>query len=330
MRSAPAAYTADPSFTRAPGRFLGLLLLAFLLGLVFAPGALAAAGTGPAGEAWRKEALDFIGQAAPSFLLIFARTAGMLQQAPVIGSRTVPGMARVGLGFTLSIVYWSSLPVAPNVPGTVLTFFLAIIVEFLTGLLFGFAAMLMFYAFQASGELVAQQTGLSMMTTLNPSLRTQTTAVGNLFFYLSQCAFLTLGGYLWFLQGFFQSFDLFPLGGFQLTSLVWSAMGQVVVSFWMVTVQIAMPALLVMFMVDFGLGIINRTSPSVSNILEIVQAVKPTVGFLLLLLMAPNVVGAVGQWGDRFLRQSQAVMIPIALPQNQLPVIAPPKPNRAP
>jgi flagellar biosynthetic protein FliR len=283
-----------------------------------------------ASEPWRASALAFIGQAAPSFALILARTVGMLQQAPVLGSRTVPGMARAGLALMLTIVYWSSLPEAPKVPQTVGTFALAIVLEVLTGLLFGFAAMLMFYAFQAAGELVAQQTGLSMMTTLNPSLRTQTTAVGNLFFYLSQCAFLTLGGYLWFLQGYYQSFQFFPLGGFQLTVHVWRAMGDMVISFFMITVQIAMPALLVMFLVDFGLGIINRSSPAVSNILEIVQAVKPTVGFILLALMAPNTISAVGQWADKVLKQTQAVLL--AEPRNlpTLNPLAPPQPSNTP
>jgi flagellar biosynthetic protein FliR len=288
------------------------------------------AAAGAANDPWRQEALAFLGQAAPAFGLILARTAGMLQQAPVLGSRTVPGMARAGLALTLTIVYWAGLSEAPVVPHTLLTFLLAVILEFFTGLLFGFAAMLMFYAFQAAGELVAQQTGLSMMTTLNPSLRTQTTAVGNLFFYLSQYAFLALGGYLWFLQGYYQTFQLFPLGGFWLTDHVWRALSAVVVSFFLITVQIAMPAVLVMFLVDFGLGIINRSSPAVSNILEIVQAVKPTVGFALLILMVPNTVGAVGQWADRSLREAQMVMIARPGPLPSLEPLAPPQPNHTP
>ncbi|MBM3269961.1 MAG: flagellar biosynthetic protein FliR [Candidatus Sericytochromatia bacterium] len=270
---------------------------------------LLASVAGAADEPWRQAALAFLGQAAPSFGLILARTAGMLQQAPVLGSRTVPATARAGLTLMLSIIYWTTLETAPAVPDTIMLFSLALFLEFLTGLLFGFAAMLMFYGFQAAGELVAQQTGLSMMTTLNPSLRTQTTAVGNLFFYLSQFAFLAIGGYLWFLQGYYQTFELVPLGGFRLTQHVWLATSQVVVSFFLITVQIAMPAIMVMFLVDFGLGIINRSSPAVSNILEIVQAVKPTVGFMLLILMVPNTIGAVGQWADRFLRQAQSIMI---------------------
>ena len=254
-------------------------------------------------------AMAFLGQAVPSFLLILARTVGMLQQAPVIGSRTIPGTARAGLAISLTAVYWSSLAEAPIVPMTLLPFILAVVVEVATGLLFGFAAMLMFYAFQAAGEMVAQQTGLSMMTTLNPSLRTQTTAIGNLFFYLSQTAFLAIGGYLWFLSGFFQTFELFPLGGFQATDAVWHQMAKLVVAFWLIVIQLAMPATIVMFLVDFGLGIINRSSPSVSNILEIVQAVKPTVGFLVVILMVPNTVGAVQSWASRILKDTQGLGI---------------------
>ena len=259
--------------------------------------------------AWEQSALVLLGQALPVFALIMVRTIGVLQQAPIIGAKTVPAMVRAGLALALSLVYFWTLKSAPVVPHQLLAFVLAALVEFGTGYLFGMAAMILFYAFQAAGEMVATATGLSMMTTLNPSMHMQTTAVGNLFFYLSQTAFLAIGGELWFLSAYYQTFQLVPLGGFQLNLDVWNHAGNIVLDFFYIAIQLAMPAIVVMFLVDFGLGIINRAAPSVSNILQIVMNVKPTVGFVLMALMVPNVVSSIGQWSDRLLLETQALVL---------------------
>ncbi|MEB3298860.1 MAG: flagellar biosynthetic protein FliR [Candidatus Sericytochromatia bacterium] len=260
-------------------------------------------------ELWRTAALELLGQSAPVFLLMLARAIGMMGQAPILGAKSVPATGRAALALVLTFAYWSSLSRAPVVPTQMFSFLLALVIEAATGVLFGYAAMVMFQAFQAAGELVAQQTSLSMMTTLNPMLRTQTTAVGNLFFYLAQTALLVLGGHLWLIQGFYQTFDVVPLGGFQLTAEVWEQMGKLVINFFLITIQVAMPATMVMLMVDFGLGIINRSIPSIQNILEIVTAVKPSIGFTIIALMTPNVVSAVQQWGDKMLRESHATVL---------------------
>ncbi|MBM3260337.1 MAG: flagellar biosynthetic protein FliR [Candidatus Sericytochromatia bacterium] len=261
------------------------------------------------GEVWRTAALELLGQAMPVFLLMLARASGMMGQAPILGAKAVPATGRAALALVLTFAYWSSMPRAPEVPSQLLPFLLALVVEVATGVLFGYAAMVMFQAFQAAGELVAQQTSLSMMTTLNPMLRTQTTAVGNLFFYLAQTALLTLGGHLWLVQGFYQSFEVIPLGGFQLTAEVWEQMGKLVINFFLITIQVAMPATMVMLMVDFGLGILNRAIPTVQNILELVTAVKPSIGFAVIALMTPNVVASVKLWGDKMLRESHATVL---------------------
>lgn len=237
------------------------------------------------------------------------RTAGMLQQAPIIGAKTIPGMVRAGLAIVLSLVYLWTLKTAPVVPLQLLPFVLECLLEFGLGYLFGMAAMLLFYAFQSAGELVAEATGLSMMTTLNPSLHTNTTALGNLYFYLAQAAYLAIGGELWFMSGYFQSFMLVPLGAFRLDGDVWAHASSLVLAFYFIVIQLAMPAIVVMFLVDFGLGIINRSSPSVTNILQLVQGIKPSVGFLLLALMVPNVVTSIAQWSDRFLKETQAIVV---------------------
>ncbi|MNU01159.1 flagellar biosynthesis protein FliR [compost metagenome] len=57
-----------------------------------------------------------------------------------------------------------------------------------------------------------------------------------------------------------------------------------------------------MFLVDFALGVINRSAPSIQSILDLMQAVKPGVGLFIVALMVPNVVGAAHDLSDRMIR----------------------------
>lgn len=247
--------------------------------------------------------LEWLGIAAPTFLLIFARCIGMTLQAPVIGSRIVPGMIRVGLAFALAMVYFMTLTHAPKLPDVFLAYAILLVSEILWGMTLGFVASIVHYAMQSAGDYVAQAVGLTMMSTMNPMLRTNTTATGQLFYYLGLAVFVMAGGHLFLLGAFFQSFELVPLGGFQMTTALWGQVLNMTGALLLICVQIAMPAVVVMFLVDFALGIINRSAPSVQNILDMVQAVKPGVGLFIVSLMIPNVVSAAHNLSERMIRE---------------------------
>ncbi len=246
--------------------------------------------------------VEWLGVAAPVFLLIFGRCIGMTLQAPVIGSRIVPGMIRVGLAFSLALVYFTTMSHAPALPSTFLGFALLLVSEVLWGMTLGFLASIVHFAIQSAGDYVAQAVGLTMMSTMNPMLRTNTTATGQMFYYLGLAVFVLAGGHLFLLGAFFQSFELVPLGGFHMTTALWGQVLNVTGSLLLICVQIAMPAVVVMFLVDFALGVINRSAPSVQNILDMVQAVKPGVGLFIVSLMVPNVVSAAHDLSERMIR----------------------------
>lgn len=242
--------------------------------------------------------MQWVGLWLPPFLLVFARTVALFAQAPIIGSRAIPNMVKLLIAFWVSVCYLVTLPAPPTVPDQLLPFFILLVNGVLVGLAFGYAASMMFFAIQGGGELVATQTSLSMMTTLNPLLRTQTSAVGQLFFYVSQLTFVFIGGHLVMLGGFFHTFELIPITGLMYIPGAFSEMLKLTGALFLVTLQMCMPALLVMFFIDFGIGIINKTAQQVSNILEIVMAVKPSVGFVIVLLMMPNVQAKIVDLSD--------------------------------
>lgn len=266
--------------------------------------------------------VGFMGLWAPAFLLVFARTAALFSLAPVIGSRAIPAMVRILMAFWISAAYLVTLQAPPQIPGDLFSFILLLINSAMVGIVFGFAASILFYAIQGGGELVASQTSLSMMTTLNPLLRTQTSAVGQLFFFVAQVTFILIGGHLTMIQGYFQTFQLVPINGWFYLPGAFPGLVKITGALFITTLQFAMPAILVMFLIDFGLGMINRAAQQVSNILEMVMAIKPSLGFIIVLLMMPNLQAHINAFADQMVRDAVGVIQSAHTPP-AAPVVSP-------
>ena len=68
------------------------------------------------------------------FLLVFSRWAGMVMIAPVFGARGVPGMVKLGLAASLTVVLFPLvLAEGPVIPGELLPLVGIIIKEVLVG-----------------------------------------------------------------------------------------------------------------------------------------------------------------------------------------------------
>lgn len=221
------------------------------------------------------------------FMLVLARTAGMMAQTPFFSSRQIPGQARALMAIGLSMMAAPFLKPPARIPEEVIEWLLLIGLEFLIGLLFGYLANVVMAAIQAAGEIADVQMGLSMVMLLNPQTRTQSTAMGRFFFQLAIMAMVIVGGHLILLQGFFASFELVPFGGFHFASkAAFDHLLLVSAQILVISLQLSLPILVIIFIIDFGLGVMNRVSPQI-NVLELNFAMKPTTGGLSLLITLP-------------------------------------------
>lgn len=252
---------------------------------------------------------QWIAAVTPGFLLILARCVGLCLQAPIFGSRVVPAMGRMGLSMALALVYFMSQPAPVAAPGYFLAFVIVLVSELFFGLAMGFAASIMYFAIQGAGDFVAQASGLTMISTMNPMIRTNTTPIGTIFFYMALTIFILMGGHLLFLGGFFQSFDLVPVGGFRMTPALWGVMLQVTGALLGIVVQLAMPAVIVVLLIDVSLGVIQRTTPQAQNLLDFIQSLKPGMGLLIVSLMIPNIGAAVHDLSGQMIADVQRVVL---------------------
>lgn len=249
----------------------------------------------------------------PILMLVIARTMALAIRAPYIGTQTVPGMIRVAICLSLSAFYLLGNPNLPaEIPTSFLPYTLLMIREFLVGVLFGFAANIVLVAIQAGGEIIDVQIGLSMVQQFNPQTKTQTTVVGKFFYQLAMIVLISSYAHLFLLKAYFKTFEILPIGTFDYASgMAFGELVKMTGQIFDLGVQVALPIIIVVFVVDFGLGMMNRVAPQI-NILELNFAMKPTTGALLITIIFATLISVMHDFSYRMAANAQTAVTAVA------------------
>lgn len=249
----------------------------------------------------------------PIFMLVVARTLALTLQTPYLGSATVPGMVRVSIALSLAFFYLLGNPNLPaEIPQGFLPYTLLLIREFLVGVLFGFCANIILVAIQAGGEIIDVQIGLSMVMQFNPQTRQQSTIIGKFMYQLGTIVLISSYAHLFLLKAFFRTFEILPIGTFDYGSgIALHKLVEITSQIFSVGVQIALPIVVVIFVVDFGLGMMNRVAPQI-NILELNFAMKPTTGMLLITVIFATLVSVMHDFSYKMAVNAQGSITAVA------------------
>ncbi len=162
-----------------------------------------------------------------------------------------------------------------------------IIKELLVGLSIGFIASILLYALQVAGGFIDLQMGFAMANVFDPQTGIQSPLIGRYLYILAILFLLSIDAHHMLLNGIFQSYQLVPIDGWQMTFLIQGDVAHLVVEtisrMFYIAFQIAMPVVGCLFLVDLALGIISRTVPQV-NVFIIGLPLKIAVSLFVLLL----------------------------------------------
>ncbi len=224
------------------------------------------------------------------FLLILARIAGLFIETPVLNAKTFPSSGKTALAIWISIIMLFFVPYSHNPVNNPVVMVFLIINEVAIGFLIGFVCQILFGAVQAAGEIVDLQMGLSIASAFDPSTGAVTSIVGKLFFYLALVMFVMLNGHHMVLSAVYQSFRVIPVGTFiHISGNLVTQLTMLVASMLLIALQLAVPALLLIFLFDFSLGIISRVAPQV-NVFQLGFQMKPTIGLIAILFSTPFLI----------------------------------------
>lgn len=219
--------------------------------------------------------------------LAMARLAPIFQIVPFLGGRNLSGMTRNSIAFALALflVPWLDGPGMERPPEYFLM--LALIgKEAFLGVVFGFLSSLVFHAATGVGFLIDNQRGLSMAQAADPLSGEQSSPLGSLAMQTLTMLFFAGGGLAMFFRAVIASYAFWPplsywpdWSGKAVENLL---VGQF--SLYLATVlSLAAPLLLVCFLVDLGMGLMNRFAPQL-NVFFLSMPVKSGLVMALLLV----------------------------------------------
>ncbi len=231
------------------------------------------------------------------FLLVFSRWAGMVMIAPVFGARGVPGMVKLGLAASLTVVLFPLvLAEGPVIPGELLPLVGIIIKEVLVGLALGFIINLVTAIMQGAGQLIDFQLGFHMGNTVDPINGMQSPMTGSFLMVLTTMLLLATNSHHYIIAAMVRSYEFLPINPGALSYGV-AFYIKVTAKVIALSLQIAMPVFGALFLADFGVGLLSKTVPQL-NMFSVIFPVKIIFGITLLFLMIPFFGESVSQVFD--------------------------------
>lgn len=216
---------------------------------------------------------------APRILVTFALLPILTE--PLLPSTLRNGIIMILSLFVLPLTHEQLLDVQMDVP----TMLALMVKEGFLGLLLGYVLSVPFWALRAAGFLIDMQRGVMSALFFSPMTNNMVSPLGNLFNIFLTTLLLVSGGFLFLLQTLFLSYQTWPIDQFfpQFTLEVASFFLQQLDLLLYTSVLIAGPFIGMMFLVDFGLGMVGRFLPQL-NVFLAAMPVKSGLTFFMLAL----------------------------------------------
>ncbi|TKC18671.1 flagellar biosynthetic protein FliR [Robertmurraya kyonggiensis] len=244
----------------------------------------------------------------PAFLLIFVRVTSFFLMMPFFSYRTIPATHKLGFGFFLAWImfYTIDAPVL-EINGA---YFLLIMKEALVGLLVGFIAYLILSAIQIAGGFIDFQMGFAIANVIDPQTGAQSPLTGQYFYMVSLLFLLSVNGHHLLLDGVYHSYEFIPIdqpwisfGDEEIVIFVLKAFSYM----FMIALQMSIPVVGSLFLVDVALGIVARTVPQL-NVFVVGLPIKIGVSFIIIIAVIGVMMGVVSQVFEQMLVTMRGLM----------------------
>lgn len=236
------------------------------------------------------------------------RPGAVVMAAPTIGGAYIPGLVRVGLTVALAV---AMVPLSTRGSAIDVEALPAIILrELAIGLSIALATRIVVGAAEVAGSLAGVQIGYSYAMLIDPQSGAQNSALGTLYAMMATALLLAANVHHAVIDALGSSYLTLPIGAGGVDAAVVPAVARALILIFAIGVQMAAPVLVVLMVVDAGMGVISRSVPFL-NIMSIGFGVKLLAGLFVLFqtaLLMPDVVrGAAALGLDTALRLARAV-----------------------
>lgn len=229
------------------------------------------------------------------FLLILVRVSCFVFISPFFSMNNTPAMVRIAISFFTSLLLYATLtPADAVVYDTLVEYAVIVGKEALTGFLIGFSANICTAIVNFAGTIVDMETGLSMVTLMDPSSKEQTSVTGVLYQYVLMMMLIASGMYRYLLGALADSFLLIPVNGAifkgeNLTATLLQFIGDYIT----IGFRICLPVFCVALLLNVVLGVLAKVAPQM-NMFAVGIQLKILVGLSVMYLTTSMFTGAAG------------------------------------
>jgi type III secretion protein T len=219
------------------------------------------------------------------------RIAAAFALMPLLSPETVPALVRNSIFLCFGIIVVTLQPQLTEMALPTVQWILVFGKEALVGVVIGFFFGTMLWAFEAAGQIIDAKVGATMAQIVDPLSGHQTSLTGEFLARLANFVFMFSGGLLLMVGTILDSYALWPIGSLtpvlslRSLSLFEGEFSRLMT----IAVMLASPALVVLFLVDAGLGLANRYAPQL-NVFALGLAIKAWIATAVLVAMMTGLV----------------------------------------
>lgn len=215
------------------------------------------------------------------FILLFFRFAALFLAVPIFSHKNIPVNVKAAMAFFFTIVFYSSMPpleIAIN-PATII---LAILSEFMLGLVVGIILQLAYNVITFAGGMISFMMGFSMASAIDPQTGVSMPIVSQFLSLMGLMVLLELNLHHWVLLFVDTSLKKIPLGGFIMSENLFHYVISAASNMFLVGFMIAFPIIALSWLADVIFGMLMKTMPQF-NLLVIGFPIKIMVAFTVLI-----------------------------------------------
>lgn len=229
-----------------------------------------------------------LGRDVEFVVLLFTRLLPIVVFTPLFGGANASRRFRIGLTVVLTLVLLPNYALGQPVPGTDGAFLRLLVLEALIGISIAVAVMIVFEMLAATGAVVDLSRGATIANVISPLTMQRTSVSATFLMQVFVVVFVSAGGLRLFIRGLASSLALLPPGS-ALPDRFRGAGGVLAFAnlfgdLFAMAVQMAMPVVLVVLIVDTSLGLLNRVTPRIQAYF-MGLTIKATLGILILFLV---------------------------------------------
>jgi flagellar biosynthesis protein FliR len=213
------------------------------------------------------------------FALLLVRPGMLVMLAPGIGGTHIPAPVKIALTVFLALGLLPAVTVPRALPDVSLA--LVVAREVAIGLSLAFVLRALIVGAEFAGHLSGQQIGFSYGATIDPQSGVRNNMLAVLYGMLATIGFLAVNGHHAVIRALAASYAGLPIGIGHLNESILTSVRNILGLVFIVGARLAAPIVIVLLIVELGVGLIARASPSLTFMI-IGYPIRIIVGLVLL------------------------------------------------